>query len=362
MAYLVGFTLFFLASLIIITVNVRTRGKVNIPSLVGKLYLEEHNTLMTTGLHIELQKANLVEFPYGYILAQSIAPGEIVSEGTRLALLTNDNKSIVPVPNIVGSSEVIAQKILANIPVGKTSFSLVIGTVTRIPSDKPAGEVLAQYPPAQAQVIPETPVSLLISEGPEKLKTGYLFPDVRDVHVEILKKISYVNHIPIKIVTTKTYDYKKNGLVEEIDHGSAGAFVTANAATSEMPYWTVKVKKYAEQGEKIFPNSLVWVSVEDYASKGKTATIFEKTGGDAGQYKNPGYGVLEKHWPVYFQGNTLLSIWQGYREKDSIITVEKIDEKIDEKAGEKVLVKKAPPAEESKVDPDYTKKIKAARI
>jgi hypothetical protein len=352
LAYLGGFTLFFLAGLIIITVNVRTREKVSIPLLVGKLYLEEHNNLISSGLRIELQKTNLVEYPYGYILAQSIAPGEIVSEGSRLILLTNDSKSVVPVPNVVGSSESIAQKILANIPVGKTSFSLSIGTITRIPNNKPAGEVIAQFPPEASAVIPETPVSILVSEGPDKLKTGYLFPDVKNVHVEIIKKMSYDNHIPFKIVTVKTYDYNKNGLVEDVDFGTAGAFVINKGDSGEMPVYTVHVKKYADQGEKIYRNELIWVGVDDFKLKGKAGTIFEKTTGGAAKYINPGYAVLDKQWPVYFQGNVTLNAWEGYQEKDKIISFDK--------SGDKNGIQHT--VEREKVNADYTKKIKETKI
>ena len=354
MVYLVGFTLFFLVSLMIITLNVRTRQKVNVPSLVGKMYLEEHNNLMSSGLHIELQKASLVEHPYGYILAQSIAQGEVVSEGTRLVLLINDSKSIVPVPNIVGSSESIAQKILENIPVGKTSFSLTMGTITRIPSEKPTGEVLAQFPPATATVIPDSPVSMLISEGPDKLKTGYLFPDVRNVHIEIVKKISYDNHIPIKIIPVQTYDYKKNGQVDDIDFGRKGAFVfiTPNENNAELPFWTVRVKKYDNQSGKNYTNELIWVNVEDFKLKGKAGTIFEKTTESISFYKNPGYAVLDKQWPVFFQNNLSLEAWEGYNEKDKII----VSDKVDETSRNQNL------SEHSKVNPDFSKKVRGVRI
>ncbi|MDH4261888.1 MAG: PASTA domain-containing protein [Spirochaetia bacterium] len=354
MVYLIGFTLFFIVSLIIITLNVRTRQKVNIPPLVGKMYLEEHNNLMTFGLHIELQKANLVEYPYGYILAQSIASGEVVTEGTKLVLLINDSKSIVPVPNIVGSSESIAQKILENIPVGKASFSLSIGTITRIPSDKPAGEVLAQFPPPTAPVIPDSPVSILVSEGPEKLKTGYLFPDVRNVHIEIVKKMSYDNHIPIKVIPVQTYDFKKSGLIDAIDFGRKGAFIfnVNNDGNAELPFWTIHVKKYDNQTGKKYPNELIWINVEDFKFKGKAGTVFEKITDNATVYKNPGYAVLDKQWPVFYQSNLTLEAWEGYKEKDKVIVTNKIDDTRQNQNR----------SEHSIVNPDFSKKIHGVKI
>jgi len=352
--YLAGFTLFFLCSLIIIIINVKTREKVRVPSLVGKLYLEEHNRLMNSGLHIEMEKTNLLEYPYGYILSQSIAQGEIVSEGTRLVLLTNDNKKLVPVPNLVGVSELIAPNILATINVGKASFSLTVGTITRIPNQKPAGEVLAQFPPEGTPVIPDSPVSILVSEGPEKLKTGYVFPDVKNVNVEILKKISYDIQIPIKILPVTTHEFRENGLIEEIDFNTGGSFISGLEKNKDMQPFTVKVKKYNKQGEKIFPNAWVWVSVEDNKMKGKAATVFEKTTDNSEYYMNPGYAVFDKLWPVFYQRNISLESWEGYQEKEKIISV---DTKPEDTSG-----KNLNSAEHSIVDPDYSKRIKGSRI
>lgn len=343
MVYLGGVTVFFLTALIIVTANVRTRQKVKIPPLVGKLYLDEHNNLMSLGLKVELKKASLLEYPYGYILSQNIAAGTVVKEGTRFTLLINQSKALVPVPNLVGISESIAMRMLASIPVGNSTYSLTTGVITRVPAEKPAGEILAQYPPASTTVIPDLPVALLISEGPEKLKMGFVMPNLQGQPVDIVKKISYDNQIPLKIVPVKSYDIKKNGLIDHIEYENN---IYVNPAIPAKGKWTAFVYRYAEATDKVYSNEQLWLDLKEAGLSSKAVTIYEKsTKEDGVHYKNPAYVVLDDSLPVFYQEGLSLVVWNGYQSRESLVSLS------EEKGQEKLLIV-----------PDWEKKIKGDKI
>jgi len=338
-----------MAALIIITVNVKTKEKLKVPALAGKLYLEEHNRLMNLGLKVDIEKANLVEYPYGYILAQNIPPGKIVKEGTHFVLLINESQSVVPVPLLVGASESIALKLLANIPVGKTSYPLTMGTITRIPNDKPAGEILAQYPPPSTTVIPLTPVSALVSEGPEKFKTGFLLPDLKGVHIEIIKKLSYDLQIPVKIVPVKTYDYWKNGDVAGVEFGGNGIFI--NPAVKNEGFWTVLVDRYTTPDDKIYPNEVAWINFQTSDLKGKAVTVYEKTNTNL---KNPAYIIMDDVWPLYFLNDIKVAVWDGYHSYDDIVANPQNNK------GSKTMSEKN--EEVLRIQPDFERNVRAVKL
>lgn len=307
--------------------------------LVGKMYIEEHNDLSNLGLKIDLKKVNLVEFPYGIILSQNISPGKIVKEGSIFVLTVNESKTIVPVPSLVGVSEPIALKMLNVIPVGKTTFNLLPGVITTIPHPAPKGEVLAQFPPANTPVLPDSPVMMLISEGPDKLKTGFHLPDLKKSNIEIIKKLSYDLQIPIKINPVITYDYWKNGEIEKIHYGRSGSFYFNKNQAKQI--WDVYVYRYISDDLNSYPYQMRWVDIKDTNLEGKELTLFEKPAFTDSQYQNSAYVMMGKTWPVFFHSETRLEMWQGYQEKINILTDDMM---------------------KSKITPDYQKRINGIKI
>ena len=69
--------------------------------LVGKLYLEEHNRLQQLGIKIEIENHSL-DYPYGFILGQSVPPGMMLAQGAGIKLTVNFSKTVVTVPQLVG--------------------------------------------------------------------------------------------------------------------------------------------------------------------------------------------------------------------------------------------------------------------
>ncbi len=163
--YFIGLSIFFISGFTIFKVLFADTEKTVVPDVVGRLFLGEHNKLRDD-FKVELKPAYLIQYPYGYILAQDLTPGKRVDKNTKLELLVNLSDAIVQVPKLVGFSEDLVDGSLASLPVGGRIFSLRKGVITRVASTQPRREILAQFPPAGTPVIPNTPVSLLISDGP----------------------------------------------------------------------------------------------------------------------------------------------------------------------------------------------------
>jgi len=324
--YFAGFSLFFIIGFTIISIRVSSKDHVRVPDVVGKLYLDEHNTLQDAGFKIEVEKKTVYEYPYGYVIAQSEPSGKLLKRGAKLILLVNYSKNIIPVPQVVGMQEKIAEDILSQIPVGSNTFILTKGVVTRIPSSKPKGEILAQYPPAGTTVIPEFPVSLLISSG--KLKKGrkQKISSLKGLHIEIIRQMAYHLKIPVLVESKLTDDFKKEGLVEEFDLGKKGSYVyeknmssnqvNDNKATEGESSWSVKVNQYKSEWNERFPNRYVWVKPHKKLMSGENVTMAEEVIDDQSgevSYRNSSYLVFNDEIPVFLNKKMNLVFWKGYQ-------------------------------------------------
>ncbi|HNN00248.1 MAG TPA: PASTA domain-containing protein [Turneriella sp.] len=168
--YFIGLSVFFISGFVVFKVLFADTEKAIVPDVVGRLYLTDHN-MLRDDFKVELKSAYLVQYPYGYILAQNLTPGRKVDKNTKLELLVNLSDAIVQVPKLTGFSEELVDGSIASLPVGGRIFSLRKGVITRVPSAQPKREVLAQFPPAGTPVLPNTPVSLLVSDGPAQAGT-----------------------------------------------------------------------------------------------------------------------------------------------------------------------------------------------
>lgn len=195
--YFVGLSLFFISGFVVFKVLFANVEKAIVPDVVGRLYLTDHNTLRDD-FKVELKPAYLVQYPYGYILAQNLTPGRKVDKNTKLELLVNLSDAIVQVPKLTGFSEDLVEGSIASLPVGGRIFSLRKGVITRVPSARPKGEVLAQFPPAGTPVLPNTPVSLLVSDGPARPGTP---------QANLMPKLE--KGIPVSIALGAAYHLKK---------------------------------------------------------------------------------------------------------------------------------------------------------
>jgi serine/threonine-protein kinase len=268
--YFVGVSLFFISGFIVFKVLFADTEKTIVPDVVGRLFLGEHNKLRDD-FKVELKPAYLVQYPYGYILAQDLTPGKKVDKNTKFELLVNLSDAIVQVPKLVGFSEDLVDGSIASLPVGGRIFSLKKGVITRIPSNQPKREVLAQFPPAGTPVIPGATVSLLISDGPAPVTTpqARIFPRIeKGTPVSIAMNVAYHLKIPAVLKLVKTEKADENATL------TADAKMTAETIQLEVGEFTdtlAKGKSRIDLGD--LPFTQLYLPAKKWGSQDSVMTI-----------------------------------------------------------------------------------------
>ena len=261
------YPVFFIAGFTVINIRVSQKKLVTVPAVVGKLYLEEHNKLETIGFKIKLNNSYSIDYPNGYIIAQSLSPGVLAKFGQKIELLVNVSIAIIEMPNLVGTNQENIPQLLQNIRVGKRLFNLPLSTVTKVTSEYPIGEVIAQFPPAKTTVRPDTPVSILVSAGDkeeEEEVPNKASLDLQGVNIEIAKRYAYHINSPLKIETIEVSDIKQNAIVIEakiidpLKHWSLKEntvlLVTVGQFTDES---------IVQSNKEFYPYQFIWLSNDD---------------------------------------------------------------------------------------------------
>ena len=133
---------------------------VNLPNLINMTFEE---------VKPDLAEKKLTVVQSGYQLHQNIEKGRIIyqdpSEGSKLKLngvvkvILSSGKEKVPVPRLVNRMEQSVNSLLREAGLRK-------GKISHIFTPKhAAGQIVSQYPPADAEVGRESRVSFLVSQG-----------------------------------------------------------------------------------------------------------------------------------------------------------------------------------------------------
>lgn len=193
---LLGMFVFFLVAVFVLSIRLKSDSLVAVPLLIGKSYLDEHNMLQEKKFKVKLNIERSLLYPYGFILSQHPPAGKVVNEGSKISITVNQSETILKVPSFIGNNLELAKSSLENIHHGPYTFSLRLGVVTTIESNKPTGEVLAQFPPPESKVSPNTPIHFLVS-GKSTLKS--LNKQLQNNSIEIAKQIAFLKKIPLEI-------------------------------------------------------------------------------------------------------------------------------------------------------------------
>ncbi len=358
--YFVGLSLFFIVAFVIVTLRISHKGEVSVPSLVGKTYLEVHNGLQESGFEIKLKNTYSTNYPYGYIVSQSLSPGKIVKIGQKVTLLVNQSKNIIKTPTLVGTLESIAPKILGNVHSGERRFKLISGVVTHVSSDRPKGLILAQYPLPKTPVPPEYPVSYLVSLGnhtessardskkapnnevngakslnrqqkkKDRLEIKRMMNEL-DLHkkvlnIEIVKAMSYHMKIPLEIDKTSVERPEQDGLVLEYS-------LLGDRRNGQQIIWKVNVGYYDKKNskeEKDYPFQFIWVSPQELGINQGVYTVAQRIGAQSDRVAEEGQQLLSGLSYVSLSKNQLLPlfktfsdeflIWNGYHAMPESVT------------------------------------------
>ena len=145
-----------------ITVNI-SKGKKDgtVPKIVGMDYKEADELLKSMGFSIGMAVKETSHLPANTIIAQSLEPGSVAEDGTKIDVTISDGKGkeMVRMPNLIGKSPEVANSLLsaAGLTVGTTSFEER--------TDVNENVVIWQEYPANADVEKGTSVGYKISKA-----------------------------------------------------------------------------------------------------------------------------------------------------------------------------------------------------
>ncbi|MBX3721453.1 MAG: hypothetical protein KF713_06400 [Turneriella sp.] len=358
--YFVGLSIFLISGFAVFKVLFADSEKTLVPDVVGRLFLGEHNKLREE-FKVDIKAAYLPQYPYGYILAQDLTPGKSVDKNTKFELLVNLSDAIVQVPKLTGFSEDLVEGSLASLPVGGRIFSLRKGVITRVPSAQPRREVLAQFPPIGTPVIPNTPVSLLISDGPAPVSAAgpqaLLKQKIeKGTPVSIALNAAYHMKIPATIKLTKTEKADENATLV------ADAKITAESIELVVGQFTEIIGKGKSKIDfEDLPFVQLFVPEKKWGEKDQVLTIARReviVAEDGSPYSEYFLVKNQSPLPVFRRRNEKFDVYKDYY----AYTAAKPGEKAPEST--KTIVGDAQKSEapQKAREPDKTVKLKAETL
>ena len=138
-----------------VTISVST-GRLGVPDVVGLELPEAQQKLEARGFKVEVKRVASTK-PKGIVLDQDPAAGVTALSGTTVTLSVSSGAKPVVVPRVVGQTQGDAVQAL-------TALGLK-PVLQNVPSDKPAGTVVGQKPPAGKEVDKGAEVTVNVSTG-----------------------------------------------------------------------------------------------------------------------------------------------------------------------------------------------------
>lgn len=146
------------------------RDKIEVPVVIGLELQQAARHLREVGLQPRMAAEEYHgNFPRGAVIRQSPAGGSRIRRNAEVRLTISRGSDETLVPDLVGNPLQRVQRILAE-------QGMLVGKVAKVHTSFPAGEVIAQDPPAGFPARRGGAVHLLVSLGEEE--RFYLMPNV----------------------------------------------------------------------------------------------------------------------------------------------------------------------------------------
>ena len=188
------------AALLIFALRGREIQSFVMPKLVEKNFIDIYDELSILELRVKVSRREYNDLPTGLILSQSIAPGNLAQAHDSLRLVVNQPRPLLRMPNLLQSSLDNATAVLERLPANGRVYSLKLAPIGRLRSKQhPHNTIIAQFPPADDRVGPETRVYLLVALRHELSKPA------RPPHVNPVKEAKNQD-------TSRLVDPEKQGI------------------------------------------------------------------------------------------------------------------------------------------------------
>jgi beta-lactam-binding protein with PASTA domain len=134
-----------------------------VPKLIGMPAPAALQTLKKLGLSGTTRGVFSTK-PRNRVVSQKPGAGTKLSKGAVVLLNVSKGPKAVPIPDVVGQEEAAA--------ISTVRAQGFVADVARVPSDQPAGQVVAQHPIPGTKAAPGSGVRLNVSTGPKKSSNG----------------------------------------------------------------------------------------------------------------------------------------------------------------------------------------------
>lgn len=142
-----------------------TQTMVSMIDVVGQNADAVKKALIDVGLTPEIEYEESSEYAPGTVIKCSVAPGEVVEEGTNVILTVSAGETGVEIPDVVGMTEAEAVSTLVNkgfVPSKTEGYDNFIAQ----------GNIYKQTPEGNTKAPAGTTISIYISKGPETTKVS----------------------------------------------------------------------------------------------------------------------------------------------------------------------------------------------
>lgn len=181
-------------------------------------------TLKELYVEVEVTYEESDEIEENKVISQSVKEGEMVAQGSKVTLVVSSGQAAVDVPDVVGKEEAEAAEELR-------SAGFKVSIDTDYDDEVEEGYVISQSPAGGEQATENTNITLIVSIGPEVLKTDV--PDLRGLGESAAKDKLASANLKTGTVTEEYNDSVTAGLVisqsyspgMEVNEGTAVDFV-----------------------------------------------------------------------------------------------------------------------------------------
>lgn len=168
---------------------------VTVPDLTNKLFVDAQEECRRLGLPLMISAwRNDPEVPANVIISQSPLPGEQVKQGREIWVLVSKGQDLATIPDVEGMTLKEASVELQNAEVN-------MGNVTRMYHEQiEKDRVISQSPKAGLQVPKNTPVDLVVSQGPEPKTVqmpnvlGMMLDEAREILADSLLVLDNIDY------------------------------------------------------------------------------------------------------------------------------------------------------------------------
>jgi len=137
----------------------------DVPLVLGKSVSDAQTILVRAGLTLGARDERVSDKTAGTVLEQDPMPPAKAPLGSAVDIVVATRLENVPVPDVIGMSQARAEAELEGV-----GLKLIVGGQQF--SDKPAGTVLTQEPPAGAQAAVGSSVTVDLSRGPQRVRAS----------------------------------------------------------------------------------------------------------------------------------------------------------------------------------------------